>query len=789
MRKVKTNRRNRIFGLFAMFAMAIGVGVSLAPKEAVKTEAALANWVQVTQVSDFVHGEKYLITHGGNSYMKPGAYASSNPSNGTLTLATVAESEAWTFLSTVAGQWRITDGTNYVKIETNTTSGLRTQTSSPSTYFTISIVDNKVRIATSSTGNRAIARYTGGSDWRSYVASHEGSQLDVYKYVAADPGKTLSSIAVTTQPTNKTYFAGESFDKTGMVVMATYSSGSPEDVTDSVVVTPDPLTAGLTSVTVSYTYGSDTKTATVSGLTVTVPSFFTVKYDITAKDTLSESGVSPDGSDADLAATYTSNAFQITSGNSQTLTLTGYTNVKIIEITMSMRSNKSTGAGSFKYSVNDGATYTNIVAGAAFNTASWHGSWSTSYVDVTKTVDIDVQSDIVFVVAATANSLYVESYQFKWEQMEAATLTGLTMNKPTVSIVEEETEQLAVTPVPALAPYDVTWTSNNTAAATVDQTGLVTAVAAGKGTATITATDKTNNSIKATSVVTVLPMPAYDYFGKITDSSKLHFGATYVIASVDGTKAMKYEAAGNNIPAQDTVLKNGEIRGQDVLMKVVLEVGLVKGTYALKTVSTHAESNGKYIYAAGASSNNYLRLQDNITVNSSWLITFEDGVASLVAQNDQSRNVMRFNSTNSPNIFNAYSGGQDDVALFLHQDSVDPVVEAQAFIDVVNDGIGEGAKGTCHAAYDFIDDVFNRLSDDAQLELLYSEEVDAVKAMERYYYLEAWTAANPEPGAPGSVISPNNENSPINATLIIGLLGLTTMAGYYFLSKKEKLVK
>ena len=39
MRKVKTNRRNRIFGLFAMFAMAIGVGVALAPREVVKTEA------------------------------------------------------------------------------------------------------------------------------------------------------------------------------------------------------------------------------------------------------------------------------------------------------------------------------------------------------------------------------------------------------------------------------------------------------------------------------------------------------------------------------------------------------------------------------------------------------------------------------------------------------------------------------------------------------------------------------------------------------------------------------
>lgn len=788
MRKVKTNRRNRIFGLFAMFAMAIGVGVSLAPKENVKTEAALANWVKVTQVSDFEHGEKYLLTHGGNSYMVPGAYTGRNPSNGALNLATIAEDQAWTFLSTVAGQWRITDGTNYVKIETNNTSGLRTQTSSPSTYFTISIVSNKVRIATSSTGNRAIARYTGGSDWRSYVATDAGAQLDVYKYVAADPGKTLSSIAVTTQPTNKTYFAGESFDKTGMVVMATYSSGSPEDVTDSVVVTPDPLTAGLTSVTVSYTYGSDTKTATVSGLTVTLPPYYTVKYDITSRNVLSQSGFAPEGSDAELFATYTSNAFQMTSGNSQTLTLTGYTNVKIIEITMSMRSNKSTGAGSFKYSVNDGATYTNIVAGAAFNTPSWNGAWSDSYVDVTKTVDIDVQSDIEFVVAATANSLYVESYQFKWEQMEAATLTGLTMNKPTVSIVEEETEQLAVTPVPALAPYDVTWTSNNTAAATVDQNGLVTAVAAGKGTATITATDKTNTSIKATSVVTVLPMPDYDYFGKITDTSKLHFGATYVIANEDGTKAMSNEyPGGNNIPAQDTVLKNGEIRGQDVLMKVVLEIGLVEGTYALKTVSTHGASDGKYIYAAGASSANNLKLQDEITVNSSWLITFDDGVASLVAQNNHSRNVMRFNSDNTPNIFNAYSGGMDNVALFLHEDSVNATASATMVANEINEGKGHEAKGKCAEVLPLLMSAYNRLSPEAKVIFNTSTEKVFVDARNRLAYIEAWVAANPE-GGEGSALNVTPSQS-MSIIVIISILGISTLAGYYFIRKKEKLVK
>ena len=156
------NKSKLIAAFSIMGALLLGAGVTSSQvKKQQGVDAALANWEIVTKVGDFVSGEKYLITYGGNSYMKPGAYGSSNPSNGSLNLGTIAVSEAWTFLSTVANQWRITDGTNYVKIETNKTSGLRTQTSSPSTYFTISIVSNKVRIATSSTGNRAIARYTG----------------------------------------------------------------------------------------------------------------------------------------------------------------------------------------------------------------------------------------------------------------------------------------------------------------------------------------------------------------------------------------------------------------------------------------------------------------------------------------------------------------------------------------------------------------------------------------------------------------------------------------------------
>ena len=80
--------------------------------------------------------------------------------------------------------------------------------------------------------------------------------------------KTLESIAVTTQPTKKAYTAGENFASAGMVVTATYSDGTSAAVTSYTVTDGNALTAGKTSVTVSYTEGSVTKTTTVA-ITVT----------------------------------------------------------------------------------------------------------------------------------------------------------------------------------------------------------------------------------------------------------------------------------------------------------------------------------------------------------------------------------------------------------------------------------------------------------------------------------------------------------------------------------------
>lgn len=96
--------------------------------------------------------------------------------------------------------------------------------------------------------------------------------------------KVVSSLSKgSTSPTKTTYTAGESFDSTGLTITATYSDSTTSNVTSSVVWTPDPLTAGTTSVT--GTFGG--KSIVISGLTVnaaTEPEIIDSNSDLTVGD-------------------------------------------------------------------------------------------------------------------------------------------------------------------------------------------------------------------------------------------------------------------------------------------------------------------------------------------------------------------------------------------------------------------------------------------------------------------------------------------------------------------------
>ena len=102
---------------------------------------------------------------------------------------------------------------------------------------------------------------------------------------AAPPAPvTLTGIKVKTAPTKVIYTEGESFDKTGMVIEATYSDSSTAAVTTYTVTDGNNLTAGKSTVTISYTEDGVTKTCTqaitVNAVTPPAPTEYTITFDV-----------------------------------------------------------------------------------------------------------------------------------------------------------------------------------------------------------------------------------------------------------------------------------------------------------------------------------------------------------------------------------------------------------------------------------------------------------------------------------------------------------------------------
>ena len=83
--------------------------------------------------------------------------------------------------------------------------------------------------------------------------------------------KTLESVTISGTPSQTTYEVGEAFNTAGLVVTASYSDGSSKEITSGITwnVTPETLTADITSVTVTATVDEVTSEAfTVNGITV-----------------------------------------------------------------------------------------------------------------------------------------------------------------------------------------------------------------------------------------------------------------------------------------------------------------------------------------------------------------------------------------------------------------------------------------------------------------------------------------------------------------------------------------
>lgn len=141
-------------------------------------------------------------------------------------------------------------------------------------------------------------------------------------------------------------------------------------------------------------------------------------------------------------------------------------------------------------------------------------------------------------------------------------------------------------------------------------------------------------------------------FTLVTDAAELTFGDSIVIGYENF--AMGQSAGNYRYKTDITVSGNTITNLADDVQIIILEEGVVAGTYAFNV-------GGSYLTAASSSSN-YLKTVTTLDDNGSWTITINDGLATIKAQGNHTRNTLQYN-TSSPR-FSCYKSGQKDVNIY-----------------------------------------------------------------------------------------------------------------------------
>lgn len=160
-----------------------------------------------------------------------------------------------------------------------------------------------------------------------------------------------------------------------------------------------------------------------------------------------------------------------------------------------------------------------------------------------------------------------------------------------------------------------------------------------------------------------------DGYTLVTDVSALNAGDNILIVAKDFDFAMSTEQKTSN-RGQAAITKTDNIvtfEG-DAVQILTLQAGATANTFSFYT-------GEGYLYASSSSSNQ-LKTETALSANSSWAIEIADGVATIVAQGTNTRNVMQYNSTSS--LFACYaSTSQRALCLYVRPSSEGDVLPCE----------------------------------------------------------------------------------------------------------------
>jgi uncharacterized protein YjdB len=225
-----------------------------------------------------------------------------------------------------------------------------------------------------------------------------------------------------------------------------------------------------------------------------------------------------------------------------------------------------------------GETTTLIATVAPADAADKSVAWTTSDAAV---ATVDAAGVVTAVAAGTATITvtttdgdFTATATITVEEEDEIAVTGVTLNETAVSLLVGQTVDLVATVAPAGATNtNVTWSSSDNAVATVSESGVVTAVAVGVATITVTTVEggftanavvtvsADNTSVEDLSLrtLTVYPNPVRDGLLFLSNAN-LGRDVTVQLISVDGRIVLneKISSAGHTVSVNiSNVIENG----------------------------------------------------------------------------------------------------------------------------------------------------------------------------------------------------------------------------------------
>ena len=627
----------KLIGVTLGLAMAVGVGVGVAANNRAATGLNAANTTIAagTVVSGSTYKEhttaNWIITFGGNNSSvgtNSGNRSKCNLSNqakyavSPVTTSSVASAfVSLTSLSNINGiSYTYSGGSNQTSTKVyaiyssnNTSFSALTLTSSTQGHAISS--GTKFEFGTCSGYFGLLFEATNDSgNWRI-----DGLSLTFYEDSAVAP--TLTGITKKTAPTQTSYYAGEAFDPSGLVITLSYNNDTTVDVAYNehaadFSYSPETITAAG-NVEIQYQeYSSMKVTQAVTMVTpLTVPQAISAidgASGATIPNSYVEGIVSQVDSYSDQyhSITYWISADGTTTNQLQVYGGKGLNGANFTSLTDIGLGDQVVVKGSLKkhndtYEFTSNSKLLSLTIAPRVNSISLTPSEITGAPEATGDVDslfTDIDIDQNEVSSKTVNDI-------EWSSD----------NDDVLLIYDGE--------------YLVTGSHRQSTVIKASIDGVV------YGSATFTVIDPR------------VYVMSYDtsIWTFVSDPSTLVAGDKVILT---GTKnnityaAKAYNSGDNNVKSDTTnvlAVRGNNVRGVVDSMIYTLVAGETEGTLAFK------DSNNKYLYAA-SSSGNQMKAQSDIDGNSSFVLN-SDG--TVVAQGTNTRNYMRYNS--SDNLFSCYA--------------------------------------------------------------------------------------------------------------------------------------